>query len=96
MPAAARVGDLHNCPQVNPGPAPHVGGPILPVGCPTVLVGGQPAARVGDAAACSGPPDAIARGSETVVIGNSQAARLGDLTVHGGVVASGCATVIIG
>jgi len=96
MPAAARIGDMHTCPQVNPGPVPHVGGPILPAGCPTVLIGGLPAARVGDAAMCCGPPDAIARGSATVVIGTSQAARIGDLTVHGGLIVDGCISVIIG
>ena len=57
MPPAARVGDMHTCPMVNPGPVPHVGGPILPPGCPTVLIGGLPAARVGDMAICVGPPD---------------------------------------
>ena len=53
MPPAARIGDLHTCPMVNPGPVPHVGGPII-VGCPTVLIGGMPAARVGDACVCVG------------------------------------------
>lgn len=96
MPAAARIGDMHTCPGVNPGPVPHVGGPILPAGCATVLIGGQPAARVGDAALCAGPPDAIARGSATVVIGNSEAARIGDLTVHGGLIVNGCSSVMIG
>ena len=45
MPPAARVGDMHTCPMVTP--PPHVSGPILPPGCPTVLIGGMPAARVG-------------------------------------------------
>jgi uncharacterized Zn-binding protein involved in type VI secretion len=56
---AARVGDIHTCPMVTPGtpPVPHVGGPILPPGCPTVLIGGTPAARMGDMATCVGPPD---------------------------------------
>ncbi|MBV8416711.1 MAG: type VI secretion protein, partial [Verrucomicrobia bacterium] len=35
---AARVGDPHVCPMVT-GVVPHVGGPILPPGCPTVLIG---------------------------------------------------------
>ena len=47
MPPAARVGDMHTCPMFD-GPKPHVGGPILPPGAPTVLIGGMPAARVGD------------------------------------------------
>nr|WP_169978647.1 PAAR domain-containing protein [Tautonia rosea] len=98
MPPAARVGDLHTCPMVTPGtpPVPHVGGPILPPGCPTVLIGGQPAARVGDMATCVGPPDAIAMGSPTVLIGNMMAARLGDSTVHGGIISVGMPTVLIG
>lgn len=53
MPAAARIGDMHTCPAVNPGPVQHVGGPIIGPGSPTVLIDGMPAARVGDLAACS-------------------------------------------
>lgn len=30
MASAARVGDMHTCPMVLPGPVPHVGGPVLP------------------------------------------------------------------
>ena len=95
MPPAARISDMHTCPQVNPGPVPHVGGPIV-AGCPTVLIGFMPAARVGDMCVCIGPPDAIARGSATVMIGGMPAARMGDSTVHGGVVVAGCPTVMIG
>src|SRR3954451_7052409 len=96
MPPAARVGDMHTCPKVEPGPVPHVGGPILPPGCPTVLIGGVPAARVGGVLVCGGPPDAIAKGSATVKIGNKPAARLGDATNHGGVIVVGLPTVMIG
>lgn len=98
MPPAARVGDMHTCPLATPGtpPIPHVGGPILPPGCPTVLIGMMPAARVGDMAMCVGPPDAIAMGSPTVLIGGMMAARMGDPTVHGGVVTVGFPTVQIG
>jgi len=78
------------------GIVPHVGGPILPPGCPTVLVGGLPAARATDMATCVGPPDTILMGSPTVLIGNLMAARIGDPTVHGGVIILGCPTVIIG
>ena len=95
MPPAARISDMHTCPMVNPGPVPHVGGPIS-VGFPTVMIGMMPAARVGDMAICVGPPDAIAMGSPTVLIGNMMAARLGDPTVHGGVITVGCPTVLIG
>ena len=98
MPPAARITDMHTCPMVTPGtpPVPHVGGPILPPGCPTVLIGGLPAARVGDMATCVGPPDAIAMGSATVMIGGMPAARLGDMTAHGGSIVVGCPNVIIG
>lgn len=78
------------------GTVPHVGGPILPPAEPTVLVGGLPAARVGDHAVCVGPPDTIVKGSPTVFIGGMPAARIGDATMHGGVIVMGCPTVIIG
>src|SRR5580765_8443101 len=55
---AARLTDMHVCPMVT-GIVPHVGGPILPPGAVTVLIGGLPAARVGDMATCVGPPDTI-------------------------------------
>lgn len=95
MPPAARTGDMHTCPLVN-GTVPHVGGPVVPPGCPTVLIGGMPAARVGDMLTCTGPPDTIAAGSGTVMIGGMPAARQGDSTAHGGVIVIGCPTVIIG
>ena len=94
MPLAARVNDMHVCPMVN-GTVPHVGGPILPPGAPTVMIGGMPAAKVGDMLTCTGPPDTIAAGSSTVIIGGMPAARLGDSTSHGGVITAGCATVMI-
>lgn len=95
MSFAARVGDLHICPMVT-GVVPHVGGTVIPPGCPTVLIGGSPAARVGDMLTCTGPPDTIAKGSATVMIGGAPAARLGDSTAHGGIIILGCFTVLIG
>ena len=92
---AARAGDMHTCPMVT-GVVPHVGGPVIPPGCPTVLIGGQPAARVGDMVTCVGPPDVIAKGEPTVLIGGMPAARLGDATAHGGVIVVGFPTVQIG
>jgi len=92
---AARVGDLHTCPAVT-GVVPHVGGPILPPGAIKVMIGGQPAARVGDKATCTGPPDVIAKGSQKVMIGGMPAARQGDMTAHGGVIAAGYPKVVIG
>src|SRR5262245_17811456 len=98
MPPAARVGDMHVCPMQTPGtpPIPHVGGPILPPGTPTVLIGGMPAATVGDMCTCVGPPDTIAMGSATVLIGGKPAARMGDTTAHGGSIVVGMPTVMIG
>jgi uncharacterized Zn-binding protein involved in type VI secretion len=78
------------------GIVPHVGGPILPPGCLTVLIGGQPAARVGDLVTCVGPPDVIALGSFTVLLGGQPAARMGDLTAHGGAIVMGFPMVLIG
>jgi uncharacterized Zn-binding protein involved in type VI secretion len=92
---ASRCTDMHVCPMVT-GIVPHVGGPILPPGCPTVLIASMPAARVGDMAVCVGPPDSIVLGSMTVLIGNMPVARLGDTTAHGGKVILGCPTVLIG
>lgn len=98
MPPAARVGDMHTCPMMSPAvpPVPHVGGPLLPPGAPTVMIGGMPAAVVGGMATCVGPPDSIVRGSATVLIGNMPAARVGDTTAHGGVITVGLPTVMIG
>ncbi|MEP6466959.1 MAG: PAAR domain-containing protein [Parafilimonas sp.] len=92
---ASRISDMHVCPLFN-GPSPHVGGPILPPGTPTVLIGGLPAACVGDMCVCAGPPDSIIKGSATVLIGGKPAARVGDTTAHGGSIMLGCFTVIIG
>ncbi|WP_238156024.1 PAAR domain-containing protein, partial [Xanthomonas arboricola] len=66
------------------GVVPHVGGPIIGPGAPTVLIGGLPAARIGDSAVCVGPPDSIVMGAPTVIISGQPAARLGDSTAHGG------------
>lgn len=95
---AARIGDMHVCPMVTPGlpPIPHVGGPILPPGAPMVLIGGMPAAGMGDMCVCVGPPDSIVLGSATVLISGKPAARMGDLTAHGGSIVGGCPTVLIG
>ncbi|GAB3437807.1 PAAR domain-containing protein [Massilia solisilvae] len=98
MPPAARLTDMHTCPMVTPGvpPVPHVGGPVVGPGCPTVLIGKLPAARVGDSLVCVGPPDAIVKGSATVMIGGMPAARMGDTTAHGGSIVLGLPTVLIG
>jgi uncharacterized Zn-binding protein involved in type VI secretion len=86
---------MHVCPMITVL-VPHVGGPILPPGCPTVLIGGLPAACMGDMVTCVGPPDTIVMGSATVLIGGKMAARLGDPTAHGGLITLGFPTVEIG
>lgn len=98
MPNAARLTDMHTCPMQTPGlpPVPHVGGPIIGPGVPTVLIGKLPAAVMGDMATCVEPPDTIIKGSTTVMIGGKPAARIGDTTAHGGSIIMGCPTVIIG
>ncbi|TNM39705.1 PaaR repeat-containing protein [Nocardioides albidus] len=93
MSFAARVGDLTPHPGVITGP-----------GCPTVLIGGLPAAVLGDLHTCSFPPPAgphppspIVKGSATVLIGGKPAARVGDLTGCGAaILPPGCPTVMIG
>ncbi|MEM9836879.1 MAG: PAAR domain-containing protein [Bacteroidota bacterium] len=98
MPPAARITDMHTCPQVTPGlpPIPHVGGPIMGPGVPTVLIAKMPAAVLGDMCTCVGPPDSIIKGSATVMIGGKPAARMGDTTAHGGSIVLGAPTVMIG
>jgi len=91
---AARLTDMHVCPMITVL-VPHVGGPIM-LGAPTVLIGGLPAARVGDIVTCVGPPDVIALGSFTVLICGQPAARMGDLTAHGGTIVLGLPTVLVG
>jgi uncharacterized Zn-binding protein involved in type VI secretion len=67
--------------------------PILPPGAATVLIGGLPAARMGDTCGA----DAIVKGSATVLIGGMPAARIADLTAAGGaVMPPGAPTVVIG
>ena len=92
---AARATDMHVCPMVT-GIVPHVGGPIIPPCCPTVLTGSLPQARVTDRATCVGPPDVIVLGSFTVLVGSLPAARMLDTTAHGGKIILGLPTVLIG
>lgn len=95
MPPAARMGDS----------TAHGG--VITVGFPMVLIGGQPAARVGDLHVCpmvtgvvphvGGP--ILPPGSPTVLIGGMPAARMGDQAVCTGppdAIVAGCVTVLIG
>jgi len=88
MPPAARVTDMIVSTATMGAPVP-----IIPPGAPTVLIGGMPAARLGDSCGA----DAIVMGSATVMIGGMPAARIGDPTAGGGVVMPpGAVTVMIG
>lgn len=85
---AARVTDQIVSPATLGAPVP-----IIPPGAPTTLIGGLPAARLGDTCGA----DAIVKGSATVLIGGLPAARVGDLTASGGaVIPPGAPTVLIG
>jgi len=95
MPPAARITDMHTCPMVT-GVVPHVGGPIIGPGSPTVLIGSLPASVMGDSVTCVGPPDTVVKGSATVIICKKPAARMGDNTAHGGIIVLGLPTVMIG
>jgi uncharacterized Zn-binding protein involved in type VI secretion len=75
---------------------PHVGGPVVAPGAITTLIGGLPAARMGDMCVCVGPPDVIVLGSFTTLISGQPAARMGDMTAHGGAIVLGLPTVLIG
>lgn len=92
---AATLGSYHVCPKVNPGPTPHVGGPVA-MGSADVLIGGIPAAREGDRLICVGPPDTISSCSSNVLINGKKAACLGDGTAHGGKIVVGNMTVYFG
>jgi uncharacterized Zn-binding protein involved in type VI secretion len=92
MPPAARLGD----PTAHPGT---IAGP----GVPTVIIGGRPAAVVGDLHACAMPPTAgphppnpFPAGSMTVLIGGRPALRLGDVAGCGAPIVFGEPTVLIG
>ncbi|MGZ4387763.1 MAG: PAAR domain-containing protein [Gaiellaceae bacterium] len=91
MPPAARVGDttVH-------------GGAVTGPGVATVLIGGMPAAVLGDLHACAIPPPShvpvtpFTAGSATVLVGGRPAVRVGDACGCGATVAVGAPTVMVG
>ena len=92
MPAAVRVTDITN----------H-GGTVSGPGVSTVLIGGMPAAVLGDMHICSLPPvshqptaSPFTMGSGTVFIGGRPALRVGDVCGCGASAAVGCVTVMLG
>jgi uncharacterized Zn-binding protein involved in type VI secretion len=79
------------------------GGTITGPGSATVLIGGKPAAVVGDMHVCSLPPDthpltvsAFPSGSATVMFGGVPAVRTTDTCICGAMAAVGQPTVMIG
>jgi uncharacterized Zn-binding protein involved in type VI secretion len=96
----ARISDFHVCPMQTPAivPIPHVGGPILTPGVPTVMAGGVPIVAVGDMAICVGGgfPDPFIVGSFTVLAMGRPIVRISDTMAHGGAVLIGLPTVMIG
>jgi uncharacterized Zn-binding protein involved in type VI secretion len=92
MAAAARVGDTTT----------H-GGSVIGPGTPTVLIGGKPAALMGDTHVCAIPANTghlqsspFTLGSATVLMGGKPALRSGDMCACGASVAVGEPTVLIG
>ncbi|MEO9341018.1 PAAR domain-containing protein [Mesorhizobium sp. SB112] len=77
--------------MVDPGPTPHVGGPIVETLQSFLCVEGVPVATVGDECLCTGVPmrNSIASGSAVATIDGRKIARLGDSCSHGGKLAQG-------
>jgi uncharacterized Zn-binding protein involved in type VI secretion len=90
MPPAVRVTD----------PSVH-GGAVTGPGVATVLIGGLPAAVLGDLHACPiqpghPPTTPFPAGSATVLVGGRPAVRVGDAAACGAIVPVGCPTVVVG
>lgn len=66
-PAWRATSDAHVCPLVD-GVKPHAGG-VVAKGSTSVLIGGLPAARMGDQVVEAGAPNPIAAGEPSVLIG---------------------------
>ncbi|WP_353852359.1 PAAR domain-containing protein [Aeromonas salmonicida] len=77
---------MHVCPKVEPGPVPHVGGPIIDAGQAIVTINGVPVVVVGGKASCTGvgASDGLVSGSSVFTIQGKPVVRMGD----------GCAQVI--
>ena len=82
----ALKGHMHVCPKIDPGPKPHVGGPVTDAGQSFVTVDGVPIATVGGKALCSGALTSagITGGSSVATINGKKIARIGDSCEHGG------------
>ncbi|MFC4258254.1 PAAR domain-containing protein [Marinobacter lacisalsi] len=91
---AATLGSYHVCPATT-SKKDHVGG-VFFKGSGNVMIGGQPAARVGDKLVCRGPADTAVQGSSSVSFNGQSAVRVSDKTAHGGTVTVGNPTVNVG
>ncbi|MEM6594852.1 MAG: PAAR domain-containing protein [Pseudomonadota bacterium] len=93
----AILGMMHVCPQVDPGPKPHVGGPIFNAGQTHVTFNGIPWAVEGGQAMCTGMPgpDKHQTGSTIVKINGKGVMRLGDPTAHGGTIVAGVPLIMV-
>jgi uncharacterized Zn-binding protein involved in type VI secretion len=89
MKPAARITDPHACPVHGPGV-------VGPVTMPNIMFGMIPAARVTDICVCWGGPNPVAMGSVTVMIGMIPVARIADPTSHGGAIAMGLPSLLVG
>jgi uncharacterized Zn-binding protein involved in type VI secretion len=85
------LGHAHVCPMVDPGPKPHVGGPVFSPGQSFVRYNGIPVAVEGGQCLCTGMPgqDGLAKGSSIVRINGKGLMRIGDATSHGGKLVAG-------
>jgi uncharacterized Zn-binding protein involved in type VI secretion len=94
---AALKGHMHVCPMCDPGPKPHVGGPVVATGQSFVTVNGTPIATVGDKCLCSGVPTtaAISAGSSVASIHGKKIARSGDACEHGGRLVQGVSWITV-
>lgn len=93
----ALQGHMHACPKVDPGPKPHVGGPVTDPGQSHVTFNGIPLAVEGGTCLCTGlpGPDKMSKGSSRVKINGKGVMRLGDSTAHGGKITMGVPAITI-
>ncbi len=91
----AHIGHMHVCPKVEPGPRPHVGGPVVDAGQSFVTFNGIPIAVESGRCLCTGMPgtDTMTKGSSLVKIDGKGIMRIGDSTGHGGKIVAGIPTL---
>lgn len=94
----AHLGHMHVCPMVDPGPKPHVGGPVIDAGQTLVKFNGIPIAVEGGKCLCTGlpGPDQMVKGSSLVKINGKGVMRVGDACAHGGKITTGIPTITSG